>query len=161
MQVAPLSGRAARFGKSRIPALALVAARSSAGNDNKPGSPSAHCAQPVLPQDSDRSRKGRVAGSRRGGTQETGQCLVSSPSFGRTRPKLLGAAVLFWERQVASDKGEADSGLLPESEGSAQLGTAGLLSVCLSLSKSTPPPPSLSIFPSASSLPPSRSLQPA
>lgn len=44
---------------------------------------------------------------------------------------IFSVVVLFPEKQVAGDKGrqQEDSGGMPESEGSAQLGTAGLLSV--------------------------------
>lgn len=87
-----------------------------------------------------------IAGSQKGGTLESGLCLVCPPGFGRAHP------VLFSERQVASDKGEADSSLLPESKGSAQLWTAGLLSVCLSPRKSTPLPSLFSLCLISSSL---------
>ncbi|XP_069032611.1 sodium-dependent neutral amino acid transporter B(0)AT1-like [Embiotoca jacksoni] len=55
--------------------------------------------------------------------EDAGQDLdVSPPCFGFARPGPFDAAVLFSDRQVA------ESSLVPESEGSAQLGTAGLLS---------------------------------
>ncbi len=79
---------------------------------------------------------------------------------------LLALALSFWVPLCYSGRGrwpvikeEADSSLLPESEGSAQLGTADLLSVCLSLSKSTPLPPYLfSLLPHLS-LPPDHCTQ--
>lgn len=103
MQVAPLRGQPGLKRVVMSYGCARCAERSSPGNDNKPGSPSALCAQPVLPKDTvgwglDAEKM----------AQETGQCqLVSPPWSGLARFVLFGAAVLFSERQVASDKGQA------------------------------------------------------
>lgn len=82
-------------------------------------------------------RGGRVDGSRRGGTQDSGfllsLCFALMPRCYSRRGR--------WP--VIEGRRRADSSLLLESEGSAQLGTAGLLSVCLSPSKSTPLTPTL------------------
>lgn len=75
MQVTPL--RWQPDSATAAPAMALVAERSSAGNNNKPGSPSAPYAQPVLTQDTGAQRRGGGAGRRKCGTHDSGQSLVS------------------------------------------------------------------------------------
>lgn len=78
---------------------------------------------------------GEVAGSPKGDKQESS--LFAQLTF------TVPGAVLFSEKQVAGERvrerggGRAPARLL-ESEGSAQLWAACLLSVCLSPSKSTP-----------------------
>lgn len=77
--------------------------RSSPGNDNKPGSPSALlCA-------GERGRRGGLLEAEKV-AQGTGEvsCLAAL-LWCVARPELV--AVLFSERQVASDKGEAAGGL--------------------------------------------------
>lgn len=160
MQVTPLRWQPGSA--TAAPAMALVAERSSAGNNNKPGSPSAPCAQPVLTQDTGAQRKGggcwkeKMWHTRQ--RPESGLSPPCSPlSFLMALSYPLGGR---WP-VTKGRRRRAGSSLLPESEGSAQLWTAGLLSVCLSPSKSTPTPPRIFFSPSASSLPPFRFLSPS
>ena len=134
---------AARFSESRrSSACGRWTERSSPGNDKQ-----TRVAKRVLcaaaagppagrtPAGRVKEGEGRVNGSRRGGTQD----------------RLLALAVLALMPRCYSQRGRwpvikgrrrADSSLLLESEGSAQLGTAGLLSVCLSVWVPVNPPPS-------------------
>lgn len=122
MQVCPLRG-------SPVCTHSLLAERRSPGNDNKRGSLSAPREPPVLRRT--RSLDGTGSRSVCCGCAHHGAFLVPLCYSRRGR----------WP----VNKGEAaDSSLVPESEGSAQLGTAGLLSVWVLVN---PPPPPHIYFP--------------
>lgn len=147
----------------------LVAERSSAGNDNKPGSPSAPCAHAAGPpagQGCTEEGRGCWKPKRWHTRKRRVSCLSSV--LGSCSPlSFFDAAVCYplggrWPVMKGRRRRRRRAGfsLLPESEGSAELWTAGALSVCLSPSKSIPPPITPPP-PYASSLPPFRSLSPS
>lgn len=106
----------------------MLAERSSAGNDNKRRV--AKCAEPVLPQEEGRTPRVLKV------TNKKVPRLLSSLSIFL---KLCYSGRSRWpvsEKEKAAVRADFSSVL--ESEGSAQLWTACLLSVCLSPSKSTP-----------------------
>lgn len=96
--------------------------------------------QPVLPAGQGCTEEGRGCWKpKRCHTRKRPVCCLSS---------VLGLCYPLGGRWPVIKGRRAGSGLLPESEGSAQLWTAGALSVCLSPSKSIPPHISLSLPPS-------------